>query len=43
MFCVCRGKITEGIDFSDNLCRAVCLVGVPYPASFYFRFYNEVM
>ena len=34
MFCVCRGKITEGIDFS-----AVCLVGVPYPASIIFQFF----
>ncbi|CAD8098779.1 unnamed protein product [Paramecium sonneborni] len=31
MFAVQRGKIAEGIDFSDELCRAVFLVGVPYP------------
>lgn len=30
-FCVARGKITEGIDFSDEYARAVIIVGVPYP------------
>ncbi|CAD8091711.1 unnamed protein product [Paramecium sonneborni] len=32
MFAIHRGKVTEGIDFSDELCRAIFLVGVPYPA-----------
>ncbi|CAK77033.1 unnamed protein product (macronuclear) [Paramecium tetraurelia] len=31
MFAVHRGKVAEGIDFSDELCRAIFLVGVPYP------------
>jgi Rad3-related DNA helicase len=26
-----RGKISEGLDFSQKKCRAVVLVGVPYP------------
>jgi Rad3-related DNA helicase len=28
-----RGKISEGLDFSHKKCRAVILVGVPYPCS----------
>ncbi|CDR97326.1 DNA repair helicase (rad3) family protein, putative [Babesia bigemina] len=28
---VCRGKIAEGIDFSDDACRGVFICGVPYP------------
>lgn len=31
MFAVCRGKVAEGIDFSDKLCRAVFIVGIPFP------------
>ena len=31
MFAVCRGKVSEGIDFADELCRAVFLIGVPFP------------
>jgi len=34
LFCVCRGKISEGFDFSDDLARAVVLVGVPYPPAY---------
>eukprot|EP00924_Labyrinthula_sp_SR-Ha-C_P006705 snap_masked-scaffold_29-processed-gene-2.45-mRNA-1 protein AED:0.08 eAED:0.09 QI:0/0/0/1/1/1/3/0/987 len=31
LYCVCRGKISEGIDFSDEKCRAVIVTGLPYP------------
>lgn len=31
IFAVCRGKISEGLDFCDDAARAVCLIGVPYP------------
>jgi len=27
---VCRGKISEGIDFSDDMCRAVVVTGLPF-------------
>ncbi|KAJ1663292.1 hypothetical protein IW140_005142 [Coemansia sp. RSA 1813] len=32
MFAVYRGKISEGIDFSDHLCRTIVNIGIPYPA-----------
>ena len=28
---VCRGRISEGLDFSDNAARCVMIVGIPYP------------
>lgn len=28
---VCRGRISEGLDFSDNAARCVIVVGIPYP------------
>ncbi len=28
---VLRGKISEGLDFSDDLTRAVFVVGIPFP------------
>lgn len=28
---VCRGKMSEGIDFYDNQCRCVIIFGIPYP------------
>jgi len=32
LFCVCRGKVTEGVDLADNQCRAVIMAGIPFPA-----------
>ena len=31
-FAVCRGKASEGIDFSGSRARAVIITGLPYPA-----------
>ena len=31
LFAVCRGKFAEGLDFTDDLARAVFIVGVPFP------------
>jgi Rad3-related DNA helicase len=31
LFAVCRGKISEGLDFGDATARAVLIVGVPFP------------
>lgn len=28
---VCRGKISEGLDFADHNGRAVIITGLPYP------------
>jgi chromosome transmission fidelity protein 1 len=28
---VISGKLSEGINFSDDLCRLILLVGIPYP------------
>lgn len=31
LVCVCRGKLSEGIDFADDAARAIFVIGVPYP------------
>eukprot|EP00127_Corallochytrium_limacisporum_P001499 Clim_evm5s61 gene=Clim_evmTU5s61 len=31
LFAVFRGKVSEGIDFADDLARAVVVAGIPYP------------
>lgn len=28
---VCRGKVSEGLDFADNNARAVITIGIPFP------------
>lgn len=30
-FAVCRGKVSEGLDFADENARAVVVIGIPYP------------
>lgn len=29
---VCRGKVSEGLDFADRYARLVVSVGIPYPS-----------
>ncbi|KAL6076448.1 Regulator of telomere elongation helicase 1, variant 2 [Balamuthia mandrillaris] len=31
-FAVCRGKVSEGLDFADNNGRAVVVTGLPFPS-----------
>ena len=31
LMAVCRGKVSEGLDFSDDAARTVIMVGIPYP------------
>lgn len=33
LLAVCRGKVSEGIDFSDEYGRAVAVTGLPYPSA----------
>lgn len=33
-FAVCRGKVSEGLDFADTNGRAVVITGLPFPPSF---------
>ncbi len=33
-FAVCRGKVSEGIDFIDRAGRAVVITGIPFPPSY---------
>jgi Fanconi anemia group J protein len=33
LFCVYRGKMSEGIDFKDELARCVVCVGIAYPST----------
>jgi len=49
IFAIARGKLTEGVDFTDRQCRAVVVCGLPYPPAFdpkvklKKRFLNDLM
>lgn len=30
LMAVCRGKVSEGLDFTDGKCRLVLITGLPY-------------
>lgn len=30
LLCTCRGKLSEGLNFKDNLARACFVIGIPY-------------
>jgi len=32
--CVCKGKVSEGMDFADEQARAVIVIGIPFPTMF---------
>ena len=34
LFCVYRGKCSEGISYNDDACRLVITVGIPYAPAF---------
>lgn len=31
LIAVCRGKVSEGLDFTDDNARAVITIGIPFP------------
>lgn len=33
LFALVRGRVSEGLDFAHKKCRAVVLIGVPFPCS----------
>jgi len=37
LLAVCRGKLSEGIDFADDAARCVAIVGIPFPNLSDFR------
>lgn len=34
LLAVCRGKVSEGINFANDYARCIMIVGIPYPAAF---------
>lgn len=40
--CVIGGKLSEGINFNDDLARAVIIIGLPYP-NVYSAFVSSIL
>lgn len=39
-FAVCRGKVSEGLDFADNNARAVITVSTSHYYAQYYNYYT---
>jgi Fanconi anemia group J protein len=37
LMAVCRGKVSEGLDFKDDNARAVIIIGIPFPSMYVER------
>ncbi|XP_010417779.1 PREDICTED: ATP-dependent DNA helicase DDX11-like [Camelina sativa] len=42
MLAVVGGKVSEGINFSDSMCRCVVMVGLPYPSPSDFELLERI-
>jgi len=40
---VCRGKVSEGVDFSDEQARGVIVLGIPYPSIMDLKIQTKIL
>lgn len=43
LLAVCRGKASEGVDFTDHYARAVIVIGIPYPNVYLLALYRSFL